>query len=116
MSVSFIQLMNIIWPIIQTGNKVDFMASAKRMVQSRVYGEFATLINRFCCGAGVIQVSYNYLGICCLNYKIFNYNLVVKCIIEENIFKLHAKVPFVGLYIVAETQDCKELWCLLVRR
>ena len=59
MSVSFIQLMNTVWPIIQTWNKIDFVASTKQMAQSRVYGRFVSLRNVFCCdgGGGIIQVS-----------------------------------------------------------
>lgn len=37
MSISFIQLMNRVWPIIQTGNKIHFMATTKRMVQKSLY-------------------------------------------------------------------------------
>lgn len=59
MSVSFIQLMSTVSPIIQTGNKIDFVASTKQMVWSRVYGRFVSLRNVFCCdgGGGIIQVS-----------------------------------------------------------
>lgn len=40
MLVSCIQLMNIVWPIIQAGNKIHFMASTKQMVQNRDYEGF----------------------------------------------------------------------------